>query len=254
MTDEEIIAYLLEELPEEDLERFEDECFAQQSWPDQIGLVEEDLIDAYLRNELSAERRRRFETNYLTTEARQERVVMAAALLRHVDEHNAAPKDADAPEPTPTWAERFRAFWASPTFRVATSVAVVAFIAAVVWLLILPPPSPGTPVALTLSITNVNRAEGADASKIKLPPDAGALEVTLTLPQPSPQAARYRVVLEDNNGNSMPVEVKAADAQAVLAVIPADRLARGPYALKLFAVRADGSEQRVSGSYLFTVE
>ena len=54
MTDERIIAYLLEELPEDDLERFEDECFAQESWPAQINLVEEDLIDAYLRNELHA--------------------------------------------------------------------------------------------------------------------------------------------------------------------------------------------------------
>jgi anti-sigma factor RsiW len=48
------------------------------------------LIDAYLRNELTPERRQRFEQNYLTTEARRERVAMAAALLRHVDERRAA--------------------------------------------------------------------------------------------------------------------------------------------------------------------
>ena len=97
MTDEHIIAYLLKELPEEDLERFEDECFARESWPDQIELVEEDLIDAYLRNELTPERRQRFENHYLTTQARQERVIMAAALLRHVDEYNAASEPAAAP-------------------------------------------------------------------------------------------------------------------------------------------------------------
>ena len=67
------------ELPEEDLERFEDECFAQERWPELIDLAEEDLIDAYLRNDLTPERRRRFEQNYLTTEARLERVSMAAA-------------------------------------------------------------------------------------------------------------------------------------------------------------------------------
>src|SRR6201989_587549 len=87
MTEERIIAYLLEELPEEEAERFEDECFADESRPEQIKLAEEDLIDEYLRGGLTPERRRRFEENYLTTDARAERVRMAAALLRHVDSY-----------------------------------------------------------------------------------------------------------------------------------------------------------------------
>src|SRR5215210_4154430 len=87
MTDENIIAYLLEELPDEDAEQFEDACFAEESWPSRLDLAEEDLIDAYLRNELTPERRQRFERNYLTTPAREERVILAAALLRQVDEH-----------------------------------------------------------------------------------------------------------------------------------------------------------------------
>src|SRR3712207_2093541 len=90
MTDERIIAYLLNELSEEESEQFEDECFAAEAWPPEINLAEEDLIDAYLRNELTAERRQRFEQNYLTTEERQERVRVAAALLHHIDERNAA--------------------------------------------------------------------------------------------------------------------------------------------------------------------
>src|SRR5258705_12416146 len=112
MTDERIIAYLLEELPEEELERFEDECFEQERWPDQIDLAEEDLVDAYLRGELSGERRERFEQNYLTTESRQERVRMAAALLRRVDEYNADSQTVVAElQAKLTWADRFRAFW-----------------------------------------------------------------------------------------------------------------------------------------------
>src|SRR5215212_3878191 len=98
MTDERIIAYLLEELPEKDIEQFEDECFAQEDWPTEIDAVEKELIDAYLRDELTPERQQRFEQNYLITEARQERVVMAAALLRHIDEYDAASKTA-APAP-----------------------------------------------------------------------------------------------------------------------------------------------------------
>src|SRR5947199_1400683 len=103
MTDERIIAYLLEELPEDDLERFEDECFAQEEWLAQINLVEGDLIEEYLRDELTAERRQRFERNYLITKASEERVVIAAALLRYADERNATSNAAVAvlpPAPT----------------------------------------------------------------------------------------------------------------------------------------------------------
>src|SRR5436309_5643134 len=117
MTDEHIIAYLLEELPEAALERFEEECFAQEEWPASINLVEEDLIEAYLRDELTPERRQRFEQNYLATTARQERLVIAAALLRYVDERNAASNTAIAVSPPElTLAERFRTFWRSQSW------------------------------------------------------------------------------------------------------------------------------------------
>lgn len=257
MTDERIIAYLLEELPQDELEQFEDECFAQKSWPtEMINSVEEDLIDAYLRDELTPERRQRFERNYLTTEARQERVIMAAALLRHIDEYNAESKAAlVAPTTVLTWAKRFRAFWGSQTWvlRSVTSIAIVAVIAAL-WLFFFRTPSPRTFATLTLTISNINRSEGAQADKVKLQPDAEALKISLMLPQQSPPAERYRVELENDDGETKSVEVAGKDAQSVLVVIPAAQLARGQYALKLFAVKTDGTEQRISGSYLFIVE
>jgi len=257
MTDERIIAYLLEELPEDDMERFEGECFDQESWPTQINLVEEDLIDSYLRDELTPERRQRFEQNYLTTEVRQERVSMAAALLRHIDDRNAASK-ATAPVPRTelTWAERFRAFLSSqtPELRAATAIAVIAVIAGALWLIFLRGSSPKTFATLTLTISNSNRAEGAQVGKVKTPLNADALKIFLTLPQQSPPAAHYRVELENNDGESKSVEISGQDAQSVLVVIPAAQLARGQYALKLFAIKPDGAEQRINGSYYFVVE
>lgn len=259
MTDEHIIAYLLEELPEADRERFEDECFAEDSWSSQIDLVEAELIDSYLRDELGPERRRRFEENYLATEVRQERVSIAAALLRRVDKYNATEEVVVVPVvPTGrlTWTDRFRAFWSSQTWivRTATAVAIVAIIAGALWFLTQRAPSPRTFATLTLTISNSNRAEGAQAVTVKLPPNAEGLNVSLMLPQPSPPAARYRVELENDNGKMNSVEVVGKDAQSVLVVIPVAQLARGQYALKLFAIKTDGTEQRINGSYFFTVE
>ena len=71
MTDERTTAYLLDELPQHEAEQFEEQCFSQPEWPEvELESAEEDLIQAYIKNELSPERRRRFEENYLTTAAR----------------------------------------------------------------------------------------------------------------------------------------------------------------------------------------
>lgn len=255
MTDEDIIAYLLEELPEADRERLEDECYAQENWPSQIDLVEEELIDNYLRQELVPERRRRFKENYLTTEARHERVRIAAALLHHIDAYNASP----APVPDvsigkPTLVERLRAFWRRQTWtlRAATAVAVVVIVTASLWFFRAPPARVFS--TLTLTISNSNRAEGVQPGKVKLPPNAEALNVSLVLPQPVPPAARYRVELENDNGETRSVEVVGKDTQSVMVVIPAAQLVRGQYALKLFAIKPDGTEQRINGIYFFIVE
>lgn len=257
MTDERIIAYLLKELPEEELEQFEDECFALESWPVQVDLAEEDLIDAYLRDELTPEQRQRFEQNYLTTEARQERVHVAAALLRHVDAYHSDAKAPVAVRTTElTWAERFHAFWSSQSLalRSAAALATVAIIAGALWLSLSRAPSPQTFATLTLTISVSNRAEGAQAGKVRLPLNASALRISLTLPEQSPQAARYRVELENDDGETKSLELAGQDAQSVSVVIPAAQLARGQYALRLFAIKADGTEQRIPGSYFFTVE
>lgn len=257
MTDERIIAYLLEELPEEKLEQFEDECFAQETWPDQLNLVEEDLIDAYLRGELGQERQQRFEQNYLSTEARQERVLMAAALLRHVDERQAAAQASVAAQPTEqTWTERLRAFWSSQTWalRGAAALTVLVILIGAWWLSRPRTPSTQTFAMLTLNISSSNRADGVQAGKIRLPLPASALRISLTLPEQLPPAVRYRVELENSNGETKPLEITGQDPQSVSVVIPAEELAREQYALRLFATKADGTEQRIPGSYFFTAE
>jgi hypothetical protein len=257
MTEERIIAYLLEELPEAEMEQFEDECFAQESWPEQINLVEEDLIDDYLRDKLAPEQRRRFEQNYLTIAARHERVSMAAALLRHVDVTQAvAPEPLPIPPPEPTWLERLHAFWNSQMWqlRAAASMALVVLIAGVGWIAITSMRAPRTLAPLTLTISASNRGEGATASRVTLPPEDAALPVSLILPEPIDPAARYRVELLNEKGEIKPLEINGQDAKSVSVIIPAGKLSRGRHALKLFMTINGGPEQRVNGSYLFTVE
>lgn len=260
MTDERIIAYLLKELPEEELEQFEDECFAQERWPSQINLAEEDLIDAYLRGELTQEQHQRFEQNYLTTEARQERVLMAAAILRHVDERQTAAETPIAAQPNEhTWVGRLRAFWSGQTgtLRAASAFAVVVIIAGAVWLSVSRTQSPRTFIPLTLTNSSTNRSVGAQVNKVNFPLDVDELRISLTLPERLPPDARYRVELDNLDkaqGETKPLEIVGQDARFVSVVIPAAQLTRAQYALNLFAIKTDGTEKRIEGGYFFNVE
>jgi hypothetical protein len=259
MTDERIIAYLLEELPEEELEQFEDDCFADEDWPAQVNLAEEDLVDAYLRNELSQERRRRFEQTYLKTEARQERVMLAAALLRHIDKQQAEPKAviATSSSTESTWRERLQAFWSGQTLalRAVAMIAIVSLIGGLLWLYLSRSPSSHSFVSLTLTISlKDNRSEGVQADKVKLPLPADILKISLKLPEKAPQATDYRVELDKDTGETKVLKIAERDAQSVVVDIPASQLTRGQYALKLFTVKEDGTEQRIAGKYFFMVE
>ena len=263
MTDEHIIAYLLEELPEDEAERFEDECFAGESWPEQIKLAEEDLIDEYLRGDLTPERRKRFEENYLTTDARVERVRMAAALLRHVDAHSAAAEvESPGVKPAPTkgrgresW---FGALWGGNASvpRAALSFALLLVVAAgafVAYRLVTNSNRKVVLVALTPSSAE-RGVGGAEPTKVKLPPDAGTLRVSLTLPEGTQPAARYRVEFEGDEGKPESLQAEGEGARTVAVSIPAARLAPGAYILKLYAVNAGGVEQRIGASYAFIIE
>ncbi|HEX8845169.1 MAG TPA: hypothetical protein VF791_11025 [Pyrinomonadaceae bacterium] len=257
MTDERIIAYLLGELPEDESEQFEDECFAQEDWPAQISLGEEDLIDAYLRGELTQERRQRFERNYLVTQARQERVAMAAALLRQVDEYQSTSKVAVAARQAGlTWGERLRALWNNQglALRAAASLGAVAILAGILWLSLFRGASPKSYAPLMLTPGVQNRAEGVQAAKVRLPLNADGLRITLILPERLPPAVRYRVELENEDGETRPLEVAGQDARSVSVVIPVSQVERGQFVLNLFATGADGTERLVSGGYFFTVE
>lgn len=252
-----VVSYLLGQMSEEEAEQFEDECFAQKNWPAQIMLVEEDLIDAYLHDELTPEQRGLFELNYLTTAARQERVEVAAALLRQV----CARDDAAAEPPVVaggggSWAERLKAFFGGSGrgLRVAWAVAAAVVVAGGAWLYFSQARSPRAVATLSLTSSVLTRSDGVRAKPIQLPPGTDALRVLMALPERATPAPRYRVELDNEEGETVLLPVERQDARAVTVLIPASRLARGQYALTLLAVGDDGAEGSAYGSYIFTVE
>lgn len=83
-----IISYLLGELPAEEQAEIEQRYFSEPDFLEQILAVEDDLIDAYLRNGLTPNERTRFEGHFLASADRREKVEAAEALLKYLNESN----------------------------------------------------------------------------------------------------------------------------------------------------------------------
>jgi hypothetical protein len=133
LNNEKLIAqYLLGELPEEQQVEIEDRAFADKEYLASITAVENDLIDEYVRNELSESERRRFESRFLVSAERRKRVAFAKALAGFT---SSAPVVETAPRPvvartTISWRESLEAFVRGliPAPRFAWGVAMVVLL------------------------------------------------------------------------------------------------------------------------------
>lgn len=264
---QEIRRYLLGNLSGEDQQRVEERLLTEQGVFEELLFAEEELIDDYVTDDLSDEDRTKFEQHFLSTPERHQRLRFAMTLSRYaanspekVSMAEASINDAKerslGPAADPTWAERFRAFGNSQTWvaRVGVASLVTVVVIAGAWWWLLRPPTPQNFATITLTITAGDRAQGAQPVKIKVPPASTALKISLQLPDGMSAAAGYRVELLDNNGETKSVEIAGRDAQSVSVIIPAAQLTRGQYALRLYITKADGREERIPGSYLFTLE
>ena len=97
-----IVRYLLGDLPEQEQIDVEDRAFQDQQYLQRILAAESDLIDEYVRGELSDSARRQFESRFLASAERRRKVEFAKALASVVTqtaviEKQARPIPARAP-------------------------------------------------------------------------------------------------------------------------------------------------------------
>lgn len=130
LNNENLIArYLLGELSEEQQMEIEDRAFADKNYLASITTVENDLIDEYVRNELSGVERQRFEKKFLASPERRKRVDFARALAGVMSEEVVSKKI--VVEKSSSWRDAIYAF-----INGLTPTARIAFVSAVPLLLI----------------------------------------------------------------------------------------------------------------------
>ncbi len=86
LSEEKLKNYFLGKLSEAESERFEEEIALSEELTEQVYIVESELLDDYLRGNLSASDGKLFEAIYLTTEARREKLHLANSLWKIANE------------------------------------------------------------------------------------------------------------------------------------------------------------------------
>jgi cell division protein FtsL len=80
-----IVDYLLGDLPEAEAGRLDQLSVTDDEFAEFLEAVESELIDDYIRGELPENRRAQFESHYLTSPTRLEKVAVARTILRRAD-------------------------------------------------------------------------------------------------------------------------------------------------------------------------
>ncbi len=236
--------FLLGKLPVSDREEFEKALLTDEQILAELLIIEEELTDEYLGGRLTVEDRTSFENHFLSTPERQEAFHFAEALKRYVDSPRNERDDSASFLP---W------LLSTQARRLAIAASVLVIVGGVLWFFFLREQSPGTVMTVALAISASTRDEGAQVQKLEAP-GKRTLRLVLKLPNSSAAAVAYRAQLLNSNGETQSLKVSGGDAQSVWVDIPGAKLQRGQYALNLFAIKADGNELRLNGSYYFAID
>jgi hypothetical protein len=99
--------YLLGELAEADQAALEQELLIDRGKFDQVWAVENELVDSYVRGEMSRADRKRFESHYLASPLHRERVAIAQSFLTDIDQTVGERVEVREKEPVVHWGRSF---------------------------------------------------------------------------------------------------------------------------------------------------
>jgi flagellar biosynthesis GTPase FlhF len=138
LKNQELIArYLLGDLAENQQIDIEDRAFRDEDYRQNIMAVENDLIDEYVRNELSESQRGLFESRFLRSDGRRRRVEFARALSAGLTEAKTMEPRRAIVSSSIGWRESLTTFLQglAPANRFALAAAALLIIAGGAWLI-----------------------------------------------------------------------------------------------------------------------
>ena len=258
---EDLRRWLLGLLPQQESHSLEERLVTDSALYEELLIVEDELIDAYLAGGLAATERDAFESYFMNSTERQEQFRIANALRVYIKDSkvevsdqqlaNAQPHEPSLP-PAKVIARRWGLFQRPVTavFAAAAALLIVTF----VWLAVsLRSPSSGNSLSLFLTPGGQTR-EGGSVQMINLPPGTAFLQLHLRLTRNDYQ--KYRVTLVNSDGNVIQtnenlIPVAEGGGTTIQFSVRAEHTPPGEYQLKLDGVA--GGRFESADSYRFIV-
>ena len=244
----EVKLYLLGQLEQTAAERLELRLLTDAAFGEEFDVIVNEITDEYVGDEFHGDDRKRVQQYFLRSTERQNKLRFASELLERAAVERAPARMVQI---QPGMLERVRAFWGNMAVltRFATTFAAIVIVAGVLLLTI-----PGTRTSanyavVNLAISNSERASGSEIKQVRLEPGSPGIRIELALPAQVPQSKSYRVELLDEKQAMRNLKIEQQTEAKLVVVVPANEISPGSYYVRLYA-----GEQRIRGTYFFTVQ
>lgn len=203
--DQHAIDYLLGSLPDQETERLDALSVADSRFAYELSAAENDLVDAYVQGRLTADVLARFESHYLASPLRRDKVEFARTFQRYGEEHcfaaSAQPalaKTATQPARFSTWLEKFNN--TIPSIRWGFALATAMLLAVGAWWIFHDGPRHSDNPSIA-SFVLASPLRGNNQVPV-LPIPNGINEVRILLELESDDYSTYQVALADESGGT----------------------------------------------------
>jgi hypothetical protein len=277
---ETMVRYLLGELVGMERDRLEEQYFQDDALHEQLLAAEAELIDEYIQGNLPLDRKKRFESRYLTSSEGSNKVQFARSLavsLANLPRPAGARRD-------PWWQPAMTLFMGqSPTLKYAILLAALLLLLAPILIMRLYRTNPENELAggskskgqqekspgkagvetpkeslmpvLALALVPVQRS-GETGNALEVPP--GAFHIRLQLALQNDEYSSYRVILQTPEGrdlhraDDLKAAISAPGGKQVWVDLPASSPGPGDYIVRLSGVRTDGTVEELD-AYAFRI-
>ena len=267
--------FLLGRLPAEQQAEFEERLLTSDQVYEELVIVEDELIDEYLREELAASERESFESHFLAAPEHQEKLRFARTFRKYVAAESAARPQEDAALPLseretvefpqPKTSRPTESQWLgvlpvrNPIYGYALTAAVLLLVVGISWFawrnLNSSPRDPGPALSFVLT-PGLSRSDAGGGNRLTVPANTGTVRLQLLLTENRHES--YEATLVDAEGRTLttnrnlPKEPVNGQPGVVLDVA-ASLMPAGDYQVKLNGVNPDGNPESLA-SYSFRIQ
>lgn len=229
---EDLRLWLLGLLPDQESQSLEERLITDAELYDELFIVEEELIDDYIADRLSADERSAFESYFMNSPERQEQFRIANALRVYIG---------DAKETESTTEVKSR--WPFAAMSLAAAAVVIA---ALVWSW----QPAGTVKSFRAEITPGGQTrEGGTVQRITIPADTDTLDLDLKLTRDDFQ--KYRATLLNSDGGTVQI-FENLSGPTLRFSVRTEQTPAGEYQLKVDGLNSEGTYESAD-SYRFIV-